>query len=94
MDWMLRLSQVDFSAACLRFYNEVTARPVPVIRHIGQAVLNTSVEHANKRRTGPSGAWAWRIDPDVSITALVAMTAAMWAADHPREDDYGSFKIY
>jgi hypothetical protein len=94
MDWMLRLSQTDFSAACRKYHAEVTATPRPVSFHIGQAVLNSAVEHATKRNTGPTGSWAWKIDPSVSITSLVAMTAAMWAADHPREEDYGPFKMY
>jgi len=93
---VLRLSQMDFSAACAMFHGEVTAKGQPKTRHIGQAVLNSAVEHTTKRRTGPSGAWAWRIDPAVSITALVAATAALWAADHPREveEDLGRFRIY
>ncbi|HEY9416205.1 MAG TPA: hypothetical protein VIQ30_15705 [Pseudonocardia sp.] len=91
---VLRMPQTDFSAACAQFHAEVTARGGAKLRHIGQAALNTSVEHATKRRTGPTGAWAWRIDPDVPITSLVAMTAAMWAADHPREEQYGPFKVY
>lgn len=89
---LLRLSQTDFSAACAQYDAEVKAGKA---RHIGQAVLNSAVEHATKRRTGPSGSWAWKIDPAVSITSLVAMTAAMWAADHPREveEEYGPFRI-
>ena len=92
---VLRLSQMDFSAACALFDAGVKARPLPIVRHIGQAVLNSAVEHVTKRRTGPSGAWAWRIDPAVSITALVAVTAALWAADHPREtEELGPFRMY
>lgn len=93
---MLRMSQIDFSAACAKLHSEITARPQPRAQHIGQAVLNSAVEHATKRRTGPSGAWAWRIDPAVSITSLVALTAAMWAADHPREveEELGPFRMY
>lgn len=87
---MLRMSQTDFSAACAQYDAEVKARKA---QHIGQAVLNSAVEHATKRRTGPSGSWAWKIDPAVSITPVVAMTAAMWAADHPR-DDYGPFQMF
>lgn len=92
---VLRLSQMDFSAACAQVDSEVKARGGAKLRHIGQAVLNTAVEHAGKRRTGPTGSWAWRVDPDVSITALVACTAAVWAVDHPRETepDLGRFKI-
>lgn len=89
---VLRMSQMDFSAACSLFDAGVR---VGSVRHIGQATLNTAVEHATKRRTGPSGAWAWKIDPAVSITALVAATAALWAVDHPREveEDLGPFRI-
>jgi hypothetical protein len=92
---VLRMSQMDFSAACAQVYGELTARGGAKLRHIGQAPLNTAMEHVGKRRTGPSGAWAWRVDPDVSITALVAFTAAVWAVDHPRETepDLGRFRI-
>lgn len=90
----LRLSQLDFSAACSAFKNGVVS-PYPSVQHIGQAVLNTAVEHVGKRRTGPTGSWSWLIDPAVSITALVAATAAVWACDHPREaDEYGPFRMY
>jgi hypothetical protein len=90
---ILRMSQVDFSAACARFHTESTA-PRPTMRHIGQAPVNLAVEHATKRRTGPTGSWSWQIDPDVSITPLVAMTAALWAVDHPRDvTRLGPFKI-
>lgn len=90
----LRLSQTDFSAACQQVYGEVT-QPRPSFTHIGQAVLNTAVEHVTKRRTGPTGAWSWQIDPAVSVTALVAVTAAVWACDHPREDEaYGPFRMF
>lgn len=91
----LRLSQTDFSAACAKYKAGIEARPVATVRHIGQAVLNTAVEHVTKRNTGPTGTWAWRVDPDVPIAALVAHTAAVWACDHPREDDgYGPFRMY
>jgi hypothetical protein len=91
---ILRMSQMDFSAACSQVHAEITA-PHPKLLHIGQAVLNSAVEHVTKRRTGPTGSWAWRIDPEVSITSLVAFTAAVWAVDHPRETepDLGPFRI-
>lgn len=91
---ILQMSQMDFSAACSQVHAEITA-PHPKLLHIGQAVLNSAVEHVTKRRTGPTGSWAWRIDPEVSITSLVAFTAAVWAVDHPRETepDLGPFRI-
>jgi hypothetical protein len=93
-DELLRMSQPDFGAACARVHGEVTA-PHPTYLHIGQPELNTAVEHVGKRRVGPLGSWSWRIDPAVSITPLVAWTAALWAVDHPRETepDPGPFKI-
>ena len=93
---VLRMPQMDFAAASAQFHAEVTARGGPTLFHIGQAAFNTSVEHATKRRMSATGAWAWRIDPDVPITSLVAGTAAMWAYDHPREveEEYGPFKMY
>lgn len=92
---VLRMSQMDFSAACALVYSEFTALGGAKLRHIGQAPLNSAVEHAGKRRSGPTGAWSWLIDPDVSITPLVAVTAAVWAVDHPREveEDIGPFRI-
>lgn len=92
---VLRMSQMDFSAACSLVYGEFTDKRGAKLRHIGQAVLNSAVEHAGKRRSGPTGSWSWLIDPDVSITSLVAVTAAVWAVDHPRElePDLGAFRI-
>lgn len=90
---VLRMSQMDFSAACQQFYTEVMSRQ---LEHLGQAALNNAVEHVDKRRSGPTGAWSWKVDPTVSITALVAATAALWAYDHPRdtEPDIGPFRVY
>lgn len=89
----LRMSQIDFSAACALVKDGITAHH-PTVMHIGQAPLNSAAEHVTKRNTGPTGSWSWKIDPDVSIVSLVALTAAVWACDHPREvDDYGPFKI-
>jgi len=92
---LLRMSQMDFSAACALVKDGVTAQH-PSVLHIGQAPLNSAVEHVDKRRTSPTGAWAWAIDPDVSITSLVAGTAAVWACDHPREteEELGPFRMY
>lgn len=82
---LLRLPQTDYSAACSSFHAGVTDKLGPSVLHVGQAPLNSAVEHAGKRRTGPTGSWAWRVDPDVPGTTLVACTAALWAVDHPRE---------
>jgi hypothetical protein len=92
---LLRISQADYAAACARVLSEVTATPRPTLLHIGQAPLNEAVEHVGRRRVGTAGSWAWRTDADVSITPLVAATAAVWAVDHPREQepDLGPFRI-
>jgi hypothetical protein len=93
-DELLRLSQMDFGAACARVHAEVTAKH-PTLLHIGQPELNAAVEHVGKRRVGVLGSWAWRVNAAVSITPLVALTAALWAVDHPRETepDIGPFRI-
>lgn len=90
---VLRMSQMDFSAASQQFYAEVKAG---TLWHLGQPPLNAAVEHVDKRRSGPTGSWSWKVDPAVSITALVAATAALWAVDHPRdtEPDIGPFRVY
>lgn len=92
---LLRISQMDYAAACARVLTEVTTSPRPSLMHIGQAELNTAIEHVGRRRVGTAGSWAWRTDAAVSITPLVAMTAAVWAVDHPREQepDLGPFRI-
>jgi len=92
---LLRLTQMDYGAACARFVTEVTMPGRPLLQHIGQPSLNAAVEHAGKRKVGADGAWGWRRDAEVSVSPLVAVTAAVWAVDHPRETepDIGPFWI-
>lgn len=92
---LLRLSQIDYAAACERVRAQVV-QPQPGVLHIGQPELNAAVEHVTKRRIGSDGGWGWAPAGDVSVTSLRAATCAVWAADHPRpkEPDLPPFKMY
>lgn len=91
---VLRLSAQQHAAACARVVKEATATPRPTFHHIAQAELTLSVENAGKRRVGTGGAWAWD-GIETSVAPIDAATAAVWAADHPREaaPDPGRFWI-
>jgi hypothetical protein len=84
---LLRISQADYAAACARVKSELTVKPRPTLLHIGQAELTTAMQYVGRRRMGAGGSWAWAADVDVSITPVEAMTAALWAVDHPREQE-------
>jgi hypothetical protein len=81
---VLRLPAQAYAAACERIVKEATATPRPTFHHIGQPELTLGVETARKRRVGTGGGWAWE-SGDHSIAPLEAVTAAVWAVDHPRE---------
>lgn len=89
---LLRVTAADYAAACSRVRTELRAKPRPTLLHIGQPELTSAAEHAERRRVGTSGSWAWAGE---GIRPLVALTAAVWAVDHPRETepDPGSFWI-
>ena len=91
---LLRLSQMDYGAACARVLSQITATK-PQLLHIGQKPLNDAAEHVGRRRVGLEGAWVWARNDEISISPLVAWTVAVWAADHPRdtEPDIGPFWI-
>lgn len=94
-EWkVLRLSAQQHGAACARVVKEATTTPRPTFHHIAQAELTLSVENAGKRRVGTGGAWAWE-GSETSVAPIDAVTAAVWAADHPREvkPDKGRFWI-
>lgn len=97
-DWpeeyeVLRMSMKDWGAACARVVKEATTTPRPTFHHIAQPELTLSVENAGKRRIG-TGAWAWD-GVEISVAPIDAVTAALWAADHPRppKPDRPRFKI-
>jgi hypothetical protein len=87
---LLRLSMLDYGAACARVFTQTTCSP-SLARHIGQAELNDAVRETGRRRVGAEGSWVWA---DVA-SPLPAWTVALWAADHPRETepDIGPFWI-
>lgn len=92
---LLRISQPDYGAACERYRSLIVGRAGgPGVLHIGQPEYTAAVEHAQKRRIGADGAWGWGRASDVSVTPLVAGTAALWALDHPRpRETFDRFKI-
>jgi hypothetical protein len=81
---VLRMTAQAYAAGCERIVKEATATPRPTFHHIGQAELTLGQETAKKRRVGTGGGWAWDAG-DNSIAPLEAVTAAVWAIDHPRE---------
>lgn len=67
----------EFAAACGRMYDLTVDRKD--VRHIGQPSLNASVSAGRKRYT--TDAWVWhRQSQDDDLTALVAVTLALYAA--------------
>lgn len=92
---LLRMSQMDYAAACARFKSLVVVKTgKPGLMHIGQKELNAAVEHVQKRRIGSDGTWGWGRSGSISVTSLGSATAALWALDHPRERPvYERFKI-
>jgi hypothetical protein len=93
-EWeVLRITLREWGAACARIVKEATTTPRPTFHHIAQAELTLSVENAGKRRAG-AGAWAWD-GVETSVAPIDAVTAAVWAMDHPRppKPDRPRFKI-
>lgn len=82
-----RVNQLDYAAACARVLKEIGAKPRPTLQHIGQPQLTTAAEHAGRRSMGRAGAWAWAAGDEYPAAALVAVTLAVWAVDHPRETE-------
>lgn len=86
-----RVSAPDYSAACVRFHEQLTdARPA--VLHYGQADLVEAFEWVGWRKLGQGLAFATLGEP---ITAVTSATLALWGADHPAEPeiDYGRFQV-
>lgn len=67
----------EHAQACGALFSAITEDHS--FRHVDQQVLNIAVEQATKRNYGD--AWAWdRRRPNVSVSPLVAVTIARWAA--------------
>lgn len=93
-EWeILRITASQWGAACARVVKEATTTPRPTFHHIAQPELTLAVENAGKRRVG-TGAWAWD-GVETSVAPIDAVTAAVWAADHPRppKPDRPRFRI-
>jgi phage terminase large subunit-like protein len=66
----------DAAPSCGHFYDAATSA---AMRHMGQPVLDAALSAAARRNVG-DGAWAWgRRKSTVDITALYAVTTALWA---------------
>lgn len=86
-----RVSAPDYSAACVRFHEQLTdARPM--VLHYGQKDLVDAFEWLGWRKLGQGLAFATTGEP---ITAITSATLALWGADHPAEPevDYGRFRV-
>lgn len=78
---VLRLSAMDYSAACARVYDGMHAAR-PEVRHNGSEALLTALGQLGWRRLGNSRAFDVVDEP---VTAATSATLALWAADHPPE---------
>jgi hypothetical protein len=71
------ISESDLSSACTQLYAAVVEDHS--FRHEGQPVLDIALKQATRRPYGNS--WVWdRRRPNVSVSPLVAVTIARWAA--------------
>lgn len=86
-----RVSAPDYSAACVRFHEQIKA-PRPAVLHYGQADLVDAFEDLAWRKLGQGLAFTTTGEP---ITPVTSATLALWGADHPAEPeiDYGRFSV-
>lgn len=74
-----RVSAPDYSAACVRFHEQIKA-PRPAVLHYGTAELVDAFGPLAWRKLGQGLAFATTGDP---ITPVTSSTLALWGADHP-----------
>lgn len=71
------ITETDLSSACAQLFAAVTEDRS--FRHTGQPVLDIALRQASRRPYGNS--WVWdRRRPNMSVSPLVAVTIARWAA--------------
>jgi hypothetical protein len=76
IEWQ-EITESDLSAACTGLYSAVVEDHS--FRHHGQPVLDIALKQATRKPYGNS--WVWdRRRPNVSVSPLVAVTIARWAA--------------
>ena len=76
IEWS-EITESDLSSACTQLYAAVTEDHT--FRHTGQPVLDIALKQATRKPYGNS--WVWdRRRPNVSVSPLVAVTIARWAA--------------
>ena len=86
-----RVSAQDYSAACVRFHEQLTdARPA--VLHYGQKDFVDAFDDLAWRKLGQGLAFATTGEP---ITPVTSATLSLWGADHPAEPevDYGRFRV-
>ena len=73
----------DLGAACGFFYDQVVAKE---LRHLGQAELNAALLAATRRDVGDNAFVWWRRKSTSDISALYAVTLALWQAEQERNN--------
>ena len=73
----------DLPAACGYFYDRVVAQEV---RHLGQQPLNEALAAATRRDVGDNAFVWWRRKSSSDISALYAVTLALWQAEQERNN--------
>lgn len=86
-----RVSAPDYSAACVRFHEQLTDTR-PAVLHYGQADMVDAFGYVDWRKLGQGLAFETTGEP---ITPVTSATLALWGADHPVEPeiDYGRFRV-
>lgn len=74
-----RVSAPDYSAACVRFHEQLT-HAQPTVKHYGQKDLVDAFEHVGWRKLGQGLAFETTGEP---ISPVTSGTLALWGADHP-----------
>lgn len=79
---MIRIfTTTDYVAACAETYNAVKENTLTHLVHVGQTVLDESVEITDRKSRGANGAWGWvATTDDGDETPVEAMSVALYAA--------------
>lgn len=94
---LLRVSFSDFSAACTRWWDELThvaadGTPAPTVQHSGHPRFIESTETVRKAKVRSGAAFVFR--PDLEpVTPVIANVLSVWAFDHLPDDELGPFQI-
>jgi hypothetical protein len=96
---VLRVGYSDFSAACVRWWDElhetdVDGKPAPTVQHCGHPRFVDAIDTVRRIKVRSGAAWVFRHDIE-PIPAVVSNVLSVWAFDHLPEPEYdpGKFKI-